>query len=69
MDKVQNEAAKIVTAGTKLVSINNLYKETGWKSLENRRRIRKLVMFYKMINHLTPFLSELVLLSVGDNAS
>ena len=70
LDKVQSEAARIVTGGTKLVSINNLYKEIGWESLENRRRKHKLVMFYKMVNHLTPtYLSELVPLSVGDNAS
>ena len=70
LDKVQSEAARIVTGGTKLVSINNLYKEIGWESLENRRCKHKLVMFYKMVNHLTPtYLSELVPLSVGDNAS
>ena len=61
LDKVQSEAARIVTGGTKLVSINNLYKEIGWESLEHRRRKHKLVMFYKMVNHLTPtYLSELV---------
>ena len=70
LDKVQNEVARIVTGGKQLVSINNLYKEIGWESLENRRRKHKLVMFYKMVNHLTPtYLSELVPLSVGDNAS
>ena len=54
LDNVQNEAARILTGGTEIVSINNLYKETGWESLENRRRKHKLVMLYKMINHLTP---------------
>ena len=29
LEKIQNEAARIVTGATKLVSINNLLKETG----------------------------------------
>jgi hypothetical protein len=31
LENVQIEAARIVTGGTRLVSINSLYKETGWK--------------------------------------
>ena len=31
--KIQNEAARIVTGAIKLVSINNLLKETGWELL------------------------------------
>jgi hypothetical protein len=30
------EAARIDTGGTRLVSINNLYKETGWETLQAR---------------------------------
>ena len=29
------EAARIVTGGTRLVSLNNLYLETGWDKLKN----------------------------------
>ena len=36
--KNQNEAARIVTGATKLVSINKLLKETGWGSLSTRRQ-------------------------------
>ena len=37
LEKIQNEAARIVTGATKLVSINSLKSETGWETLESRR--------------------------------
>ena len=49
------EAARIATGTAKLVSLNALYQETGWLTLEKRRENHKLVMFYKMYNDLTPF--------------
>jgi hypothetical protein len=30
IENVQLEAFRIVTGGTRLVSLNNLYMETGW---------------------------------------
>lgn len=36
LDKIQNEAARIVNGTTKLLSIDKLYNETGWLALENR---------------------------------
>ena len=33
IEKIQLEAARIATDTTKLISINPLYKETGWDSL------------------------------------
>ena len=36
--KIHNEAARIVTGATKLVSIENLLLETGWETLESRRK-------------------------------
>ena len=39
LDKIQNEAARIVTGATKLVSLNTLYSETRWETLEQRRKI------------------------------
>ena len=61
LDKIQNEAARIVTGTTKLVSIENLYEETKWETLEERRRKHKLTLFYKMVNNLSPsYLSSLV---------
>ena len=61
IEKVQLEAARIVTGTTKLVSLDELYKETGWESLETRRTKHKLSLFYKMNNNISPeYLSTLV---------
>ena len=32
IENIQSEAARIVTSGTKLTSIQKLYGETGWKN-------------------------------------
>ncbi|MES9994044.1 MAG: reverse transcriptase family protein [Candidatus Thiodiazotropha sp.] len=61
LDKIQNEAARIATGATKLVSLNALYNEIGWESLHKRRLDHKQTLFYKMIHNLTPlYLSSLV---------
>ena len=62
IEKVQMEAARIVTVSTRLVSLNNLCLETGRnKLLKNRREMRRLVYFYKMKNNISPqYLSDLV---------
>ena len=67
LDKIQNEAARIATGTTKLVSLNSLHKEVGWESLEERRQKHKLTLFYKMIHQLTPlYLSSLIPQSVSN---
>ena len=38
LEKIQNEAALVVTGATKLVSINSLHLETGWEPLASRRK-------------------------------
>ena len=38
LEKIQLEAARIATGATKLVSVQKLYDETGWETLEIRRR-------------------------------
>ena len=51
----------IATGATKLVSINNLYKEICWDSLQKRRNDHKLTLFFRMYNHLAPeYLSSLI---------
>ena len=61
VEKVNLEAARIVTGATKLVSLQALYKETGWENLEARREKHKLIQFFKIINGLTPeYLQQLV---------
>ncbi|MES9994314.1 MAG: reverse transcriptase family protein, partial [Candidatus Thiodiazotropha sp.] len=70
LDKIQNEAARIVTGATKLVSINSLTAETGWEPLAKRRKKHKLQLFYKMQNDLSPdYLSALVPPTVGSTSS
>ena len=53
LEKLQIEAARIVTGAPKLVSIDSLYSETGWETLALRRKKHKLQLFYKMQNSLT----------------
>ena len=66
LEKVQIEAARIATGTTKLVSLNSLYTEIGWQTLQQRRTNHKLTLFYKMKNNLSPtYLSSLVPQSVN----
>ena len=61
LEKIQNEAARIATGATRLVSLSTLRKEIGWESLEKRRPNHKLTLFYKMTHNLGPlYLSSLV---------
>ena len=67
LEKIQLEAARIVTGTKKLVSIDNLYSETGWETLKSRRKQHKLILFYKMVDNLTPiYLSSLLPPQVGN---
>ena len=61
LEKIQNEAARIATGATRLISLSTLSKEIGWESLEMRRTNHKLTLFYKMTHNLAPlYLSSLV---------
>ena len=61
LEKVQLEAARIVTGLPSFASINSIYIETGWEKLKTRREVRKLVLFYKIVNGQVPdYLTELV---------
>ena len=61
LDSIHIEAARIITGATKLCSINKLSVDVGWDSLQNRRNKHKLVIFYKIMNGLTPdYLSDCV---------
>ena len=64
LDKIQNEAARIVTGTTKLVSINSLYNETCWETLERRRYNHKITLFYKMMHNITPLYFSSLYLSL-----
>ena len=61
LEKVQLQAARIVTEALQPTQLEQLYKETGWQALEERRDIHCLCLFYKNVNGLTTsYLSELV---------
>ena len=61
LEKIQTEAARIATGTTKLMSLQSLYNETKWDSLEKRRNDHKLSLFLKMMNSLAPlYLSSLI---------
>lgn len=54
LDKIQYEAARIVTGLTRSVSIERLLNEIGWVSLGDRRLIQKLTTVYKIKNNSVP---------------
>ena len=66
LENVQLDAARIVTGGTKLTSINRLYDETRWEKLTDRRRNHRLILFHKIVNNKTPqYLRDLLPNSVS----
>ena len=70
LDLIHHEAARIITGGTKLCSIQKLLSELGWETLQERRSKHKLVIFYKIINGLTSdYLSDLLPPIVQDNVT
>ena len=69
LDKIQNEACRIISGTTKLVSLRELSRETFFESLEVRRKKHRLITFYKMYHGLAPtYLSCLVPSLVGNNS-
>ncbi len=46
LEKIQNEAARIVTGLTRSVSLENLKQEVGWQLLSARRSIQTLSLMY-----------------------
>ncbi len=54
LEKIQYEAARVVTGLTRSVSIFNLLQEIGWVSLNDRRKIQKLAIIYKVKSGVLP---------------
>ena len=68
LDTVHVEAARVVTGATKLSSIERIFMELGWESLQTRRNKHKLTTFYKIMHGLAPtYLSDLILPIVGQS--
>jgi hypothetical protein len=54
LEKVQIEAMRIISGGTIITSLRELYKETGLLKLKDRWENHKLIQLFKMQNDLTP---------------
>ena len=54
LEKLQNEAARIVTGLTKSVTLNRLYRECGWQTLQERCTNQRLKLMYKAVNGMVP---------------
>ena len=58
--KIQLQAARIVTGLTTFSSLEALYFETGWETLAERRRQRKLTTFYQMHNTINTIVNHIL---------
>ena len=66
LDTIQDEAARIVTGATKLVSLNVLHNDVCWDILQERRQKHRLIQIFKMKNNLClEYLTSLVPSDVG----
>lgn len=54
LERIQYDAARIVTGLTRSTSTDNLVKEMGWVSLSKRRLFQKLILMYKYNNNQLP---------------
>ena len=52
MEKIQIQAARIITGTNMYASKQLLYLETGWEKLSKRREYHRLVLLYKKLNDL-----------------
>ena len=65
--QLKNEAARLVTGPTRSVSLEKLYKECGWETLESGRKSFKLHFMFKVSNNLVPhYIEELIPPLVGN---
>ena len=61
LESVQYQAGLVVTGCWKGTSRAKLYADLGWESLSDRRHSRRLSMFYRIKNGLSPpYLAERV---------
>ncbi|MCG7878111.1 MAG: reverse transcriptase family protein [Candidatus Thiodiazotropha endolucinida] len=67
LEKLQNEAARIVTGLTRSVSLERLYKECNWESLAHRRNNQKIKFMYKATHDMVPsYIADLIPHLVGE---
>ena len=64
LEKMQIEAARIVIGVTRSISLNTLYTEIGWLTLDDRRTYQIIALTFKIQNNMVPdYLSDLLLRS------
>ena len=64
---MQLNAARIITGLPVFSSLRSLYLETGWETLAERRKTKKLILMYKIITNETPsYLNDLLPSLVND---
>ena len=61
LESIQIYACRIISGGTKLCSIQNLYDETGFETLQERRQKHRLCQMFKMTNGLAPLYLQTLL--------
>jgi hypothetical protein len=67
LEKLQLEAARIVTGLTCYTRFDSLYSETGCGKLSTRREVKIICMFYKLnVGNSPEFLCDLIPPSVGE---
>ena len=54
MEKIQIQAARIITGTNNYAHKHLLYLETGWEKLSKRREFHRLILLYKILNGLAP---------------
>ena len=70
LEQVQLNAARIVTGLPIFASLNSLYFETGWETLSERRKNKKLSLMYKIVNNdAPPYLQELLPNTVNETTN
>ena len=61
LERIQLNAAQVVTGGIRGTPNHQLYMETGWETLKIRRTKRKLLLMYTIMNNEVPqYLSEII---------
>ena len=61
LESIHVEAGRIITGSTKYCNKEKILQDLHWETLADRRTKHRLILFYKMVHHMTPtFLSDLV---------
>ena len=69
LQKMQNEAARLVTGLTRSVSLENLYKECGWATLSQRRQQQKISCMCNVNTGMVPsYIQDLIPPIVSENS-